>query len=191
MDSAKQNSRDIILNTAARLFAIQGYYGTGLNQIIKESGAPKGSLYYYFPNGKEELALECIRLIQRLLNNKLTDTLSNTLGPIESIQNFIRNIATDARNTGYDGYIPIGFWAAVEISSVSDTLRTACKNTFEELKEKFASKIVQGGFTKSKADDLATLIISMIEGAVILMITQQDNRSLLLVLEHIPLLLKE
>lgn len=52
----KTSDRDNILRTASRLFRKQGYHATGLNQITAESGAPRGSLYYYFPGGKEELA---------------------------------------------------------------------------------------------------------------------------------------
>lgn len=59
--SEKSNARESIVSTAARLFFSQGYHATGLNQIIKESSTPKGSLYHYFPHGKEELAHECIQ----------------------------------------------------------------------------------------------------------------------------------
>jgi TetR/AcrR family transcriptional regulator, lmrAB and yxaGH operons repressor len=38
----------------------QGYNATGLNQIVAESGAPKGSLYYYFPDGKEQIGAETL-----------------------------------------------------------------------------------------------------------------------------------
>lgn len=58
--SNKPNAREAIVDTASRLFFTQGYHATGLNQIIKDSESPKGSLYYYFPHGKEELALTCI-----------------------------------------------------------------------------------------------------------------------------------
>ena len=46
---SKMNTREKILTTAAFLFQKNGYHATGLNEIIKESGTPKGSLYYYFP----------------------------------------------------------------------------------------------------------------------------------------------
>lgn len=71
----KENSRTKLVQTASRLFQTQGYHGTGLNQITKESGAPKGSLYYYFPNGKEQLAIEAVHLTAA----KVTDRLKGGL----------------------------------------------------------------------------------------------------------------
>ena len=48
------------ITTAEKLFRKQGYAATGLTQIIEESGAPKGSFYFHFPNGKHQLAMEVI-----------------------------------------------------------------------------------------------------------------------------------
>ena len=75
----KLDTRDKLIKTASRLFGIQGYHATGLNEILKESGTPKGSLYYHFPNGKEELALEAIKLasenIQREIKSRKTQRI--------------------------------------------------------------------------------------------------------------------
>jgi AcrR family transcriptional regulator len=48
------------LETAERLFRTQGYASTGLTQILEESGAPKGSFYFHFADGKEQLAKEVL-----------------------------------------------------------------------------------------------------------------------------------
>lgn len=43
---------------ARRLFRERGYFGTALSDVIADSAAPRGSLYFHFPGGKEELATE-------------------------------------------------------------------------------------------------------------------------------------
>jgi AcrR family transcriptional regulator len=54
------DAREKALLTAERLFRIQGYTATGLTQILEESGAPKGSFYFHFPGGKEQMAREVL-----------------------------------------------------------------------------------------------------------------------------------
>ena len=56
----KTDARARAIETAQRLFRIQGYTATGLIQILEESGAPKGSFYFHFPRGKAQLAEEAI-----------------------------------------------------------------------------------------------------------------------------------
>ncbi|WP_027257967.1 TetR/AcrR family transcriptional regulator [Leisingera aquimarina] len=50
-------TRERLIRAAARLFRNKGYSGTGLAELLAEAGAPKGSLYHHFPNGKSDLAL--------------------------------------------------------------------------------------------------------------------------------------
>ncbi|CAN5277302.1 TetR/AcrR family transcriptional regulator [soil metagenome] len=54
------DARTRALEAAERLFRTQGYTATGLNQILDESGAPKGSFYFHFPDGKQQLASEVL-----------------------------------------------------------------------------------------------------------------------------------
>src|SRR5438093_12024105 len=65
--------RDAIVRAAARLFRRQGYAATGLNQILADSGAPKGSLYHYFPQGKMQIGEDVVALAGRRLAATLTE----------------------------------------------------------------------------------------------------------------------
>ena len=55
-----QKHREPIIDAAIALFRRQGYAGTGLNDIVDRSGAPKGSLYHYFPDGKASIAVAAV-----------------------------------------------------------------------------------------------------------------------------------
>ena len=91
--SNKNQSREKILQAATRLFHLNGYHATGLNQILQESGAPKGSLYYHFPNGKEQLAAEAIQLSGQIIAADIRTRLNAFDDPIEAIQYNIQLIA--------------------------------------------------------------------------------------------------
>jgi AcrR family transcriptional regulator len=62
---AVPGTKERIVNSSAELFRRQGYTGTGLKQIVAAADAPFGSLYHFFPGGKEQLAEEVIRVAGR------------------------------------------------------------------------------------------------------------------------------
>ena len=49
------DKKEEIVQNASTLFAEKGYYGVGLKELLDSCGVPKGSFYYYFPNGKIDL----------------------------------------------------------------------------------------------------------------------------------------
>lgn len=57
MKTAALPTKDRLIRAAAQLFRARGYHGVGLNDLLAEASAPKGSLYHHFPNGKTDLAL--------------------------------------------------------------------------------------------------------------------------------------
>jgi len=65
------NARQDAIETAVRLFRTQGYSATGLSQLLEESGAPKGSFYFHFPGGKEQLALEALQVFGAEIRNRI------------------------------------------------------------------------------------------------------------------------
>ncbi|MVP00652.1 TetR/AcrR family transcriptional regulator [Paenibacillus lutrae] len=189
--ATKPSSYENIVNTAARLFIVQGYHATGLNQIISESGSPKGSLYYYFPNGKEELALECIKRANLFVQDQLRDSFAPIADPVLAVQSLLRRLAEEAADCKYKEPMPIGYWASAETAAVSEALRMASQTAFEDWQNIYAEKLLAAGFNKSKAAELGLLLVSMIEGAMLLMITLRDNKPLLTLSAHIPVLLRK
>ncbi|MBC7870867.1 MAG: TetR/AcrR family transcriptional regulator [Chitinophagaceae bacterium] len=183
------STRDQIIATTCDLLEAQGYHATGLNQIIKESGSPKGSLYYHFPGGKEELAAEAVNHVGRIVLQRIRDNLAEVENPAESISVFIKNIALNVERSGFRAGGPITT-VAMEKASTSVTLREACQHIYSEWQKAFASKLKAGGIAETRAERLAVLIISAIEGGVILCRTNQNRAPLEQVADEINALVK-
>ncbi len=56
------DSKGKTLAAAAKLFRQQGYRGTALHDILAAGGSPRGSLYFHFPKGKEEIGEAALTL---------------------------------------------------------------------------------------------------------------------------------
>src|SRR5260370_5641279 len=56
----RTDSRSRMIHAAAELFRQRGYHATTFSDVVRDSGAPRGSTYYHFPGGKHELAREAI-----------------------------------------------------------------------------------------------------------------------------------
>ena len=185
----REGSKEKILKTASRLFQLQGYHGTGLNQIIAESGAPKGSLYYHFPSGKEELAVEAVKHTAEMVASRIAAEVEKTEDPAQAIAAFVVNLADrfDLEKTPQG--VPVAA-VALETSYSSDRLRTICQSAYASFQAVFAEKLLRSGYLENEAEDLAIVINAMIEGAFLLAYTQGDTKPLRLVAQKIPALLK-
>lgn len=187
----RTNSRQAIVETASRLFFSQGYHATGLNQIIKESECPKGSLYYYFPNGKEELALECIERTRLIVLELWQATFTSEPNIVKAIPLFITGVVEDAAKDNYEGFMPFSFWMAAETANISDKLRTACKQVLSSWQQFISERLLQEGIDNKSATELGSVILSLIEGAFILTVTNRDKQPLLNAAKYVPLLLQD
>ena len=56
----KSDSRQRMLAAAVSLIQRQGYHATGMKQVVQESNTPRGSLYFHFPDGKDQMVEEAV-----------------------------------------------------------------------------------------------------------------------------------
>ena len=191
-----KQSREKILTTAMRLFYFQGFHGTGLNQILKESGAPKGSLYHYFPEGKEQLAEEAIKLSRQLIGDviehymrekdSVEEALSAHLMAMADLFNQENGVFSEKAHL----MMPFGLLAA-ETAFMNERLREACSDTYQYWESLYFAKLLKSGYRASDATVISQLISTLIEGAVTLSLTKKTNEPLILVSEIIPTILQK
>jgi TetR/AcrR family transcriptional repressor of lmrAB and yxaGH operons len=183
------STRDQIIATTCDLLELQGYHATGLNQIINESGSPKGSLYYHFPGGKEELAVEAVTHVGQIVLKRIRENLAQLDDAAAAIHTFIRNIAIQVERSGFRSGGPITT-IAMETASTSETLRQECERIYSTWQAAFADKLRLSGIERNRAERMAALIIAAIEGGVILCRTRQSREPLEQVADEIQVLVK-
>ena len=191
----KTDTRDRIVEAATVLFQLKGYHATGLNEILRESNAPKGSLYYYFPDGKEQLALEAVNLTKEFVEKTIKERLAKIEDPAESIKNSIEEMA-DLVYTQKDEKIALRSTKkvsinliALETAATNENLRKACESAFNAWQDAYTQKLIDGGFSKEKAETLGLVIQSMVEGAIIMSLTKKSDKPFIEVAKQIPILL--
>lgn len=180
--------REEIIETTCQLMEMQGYHATGLNQILAESGTPKGSLYYYFPQGKEELGLAAIAASSSMIEGRIRAVMDEIDDPITAVTTFITTLATQIDISGYQAGGAITA-IALEAASTNEPLRKACHHAYQRWQDVFAQKLRQGGYGEARSRRLATLIIAALEGGIILSRSQRSAQPLLDSAEEIEHLL--
>ena len=79
-----QDTRTRMLEKTATLLQHRGYYGTSLSDILEASAAPRGSLYFHFPGGKDQLVLEATRAAAEAATTELDHLLQTAETPASS-----------------------------------------------------------------------------------------------------------
>lgn len=159
--------RDQIIQTMCELIENQGYHATSLNQIVKESGAPKGSIYYYFPDGKEGITVEAVLFAGKMVAERARTELAQKSDPAEAVQLFLETIAHFVEVSGFCSGGPLTIVAA-ETATTSERLNLACREAYGMVRAAFEEKLLSSGFSIERSASLSWMITSATEGAIIL-----------------------
>lgn len=181
-------TREQILQTTCALLEKQGYHGTGLNEIIRESGSPKGSLYYYFPEGKEQITAEALLQSGRETAGRIRMGLGESTRASKAVYDFVLRIADHVELSSFAAGSPLTA-VSMETATKSERINLACREAYGTLKSAFHDKLLESGFTGIKAEELATFIVASIEGGIILSRTAHTADPLRLVAKQLKVLL--
>ena len=160
-------TRDRIVRTTAELFRRQGFAGTGLKQIVAEARAPFGSVYHFFPGGKEQLGAEVIRSSGHEYQKLLETIFDAAPDIVTGVARCFSGAAKLLADTGYADACPIET-VALEVASTNETLRIACAEVFEAWFAEATRRLIAAGLGKAKARELAILFVCTLEGAFVL-----------------------
>ena len=161
------STRDRIVAAAAQLYGRYGYTGVGLKQVAAESGSPIGSLYHFFPGGKEELAAAALRMSGAGYQTLVEGILENMPDLPSGIE---QSFAIAAEVVTSSGYVD-ACWietVALEVASTSEPLRIVTAEIFEGWIESCTAWVESHGVPPEEARQLGIAYITGLEGAFIL-----------------------
>lgn len=184
------NAREHILQTTCALMEKQGYHGTGLNEIVKVSGAPKGSLYHYFPEGKEQITSEAVLQSGKATAERIQNGLSGNSNAAKAVHDFILNIADHVESSGFAAGSPLTA-VAMETATKSERINSACREAYTLLETAFKEKLLESGFTKLMAEELGAFITATVEGGIILSRTYHSGNPLRTVAKYLKVFLSQ
>jgi len=162
----RQKHRQPIIDACVTLFRRQGYAATGLNDIVDASGAPKGSLYHYFPEGKTSIAVAAVEETGSRVAATLRDLAVSTKSTGELLQAHAKLLGSWMAKSGFRDGCPMTtvlLELAPENRSVAEAGRRAYAMRLEILRD----KLLADGFPESRAVRLASLCTSALQGALI------------------------
>ncbi|MEO7911939.1 MAG: TetR/AcrR family transcriptional regulator [Roseiflexaceae bacterium] len=179
-----RSTRDQIVDVAGDLLESQGFHATGLNQIVKESGAPKGSLYYYFPAGKDEIAEAAIEQAGRAVAERIRAGLAASDDAAAAVRLFVNEVAHYVEASGFRSGGPL-MTVAMETATSNQRLNRACRDAYTRLQGAFEARLTASGYAPPRARELAGFIAASIEGGIILSRVYHTGDPLRLVAEQL------
>jgi AcrR family transcriptional regulator len=160
-------TRQRIVDASAELMRRQGYAATGMKQIVTTASAPFGSVYHFFPGGKEELGAETIRWSGAEYGKLLAAVLDTSPDLVTGMRAFFDGAAEHLVATGYADACPIAT-IALEVSSHSEVLRQACAEVFEGWIDEGVRRFTEHGVPPYAARRLVIEALALLEGAFVL-----------------------
>jgi AcrR family transcriptional regulator len=159
-------TKDRIIDSSAELFRRQGYTATGVKQIVAAANAPFGSIYHFFPGGKEQLGTETIRSSGQLYIRLFATIAMQAPDVLSAVGDFFAGAAETLEETDYADACPIAT-VALEVASTSEPLREATAEVFDSWISGATEYFAAAGIQRDTARELAFTMLSLLEGAFI------------------------
>jgi len=176
--------------SAAQLIRRDGVTATGMRDVVLHAEAPRGSLQHYFPGGKEQLVNEAVQWGGWYASNRIGRFVAGMSRP--SPRKLFAAMAgqwiEEFRTIGFHSGCPVAA-ATIDCAHSADSTRDAAAAAFASWRVATAGALTDMGVAARKANSLATLMISTLEGAVLMARAEQNVRALTVAVRELgPLL---
>src|ERR1043166_4965595 len=116
------DSKDKTLAAAASLLRQRGFHGTALHDVVAAAGSPRGSLYFHFPGGKEQIGEAALDLAGEAVRSRIAKAAEASPNAETFLTRISRAMAADLEQSDFCNGCPIAT-TALETAAQSNVLR--------------------------------------------------------------------
>jgi AcrR family transcriptional regulator len=161
----RTDSRASMVRGAASLIRTRGVNATSFSDVLAESGAPRGSIYHHFPNGKEQLAGDAIRWTsERVLAHQRACRATTPAGVLDCFIDMWRQVVLASGGTA--GCVVAG--VAIDTVAAGRAMIDLVRATFRSWIDLLAEQLLAVGVPARRARTVAVAVVAGMEGALIL-----------------------
>jgi TetR/AcrR family transcriptional regulator, lmrAB and yxaGH operons repressor len=163
----RSDSRSRMIRAAAELFRQRGYHATTFSDVVRESGAPRGSTYFHFPGGKQELAREAIARAGDEMEELVAEAARHAGDPGSLVRALAQIVASRLERSGYQSGCAIATMI-LELAPGDDEFSADFDRVFARWRAALVTRFEPMGIAPGRAVVLADLTMSVFEGALVL-----------------------
>ena len=166
-------SRQRMIEAAIELMRGSGLSGAGINEIVRESAAPKGSVYHFFPNGKQQVVTEALEAYSPRVMRFIVEALTSGRTPAARVRRLFNAFGQRVESADFRRSCAFGT-VCLDLNGEHEALRAVVGATFDRWVELIAQHIDLGDTRRSRS--FAGLVLTAIEGAYIRARAERSNR---------------
>lgn len=172
-------TRTRLIESAAALFSRNGYAATGVKAVLLDASAPYGSLYHWFPGGKQQLGVAALEYGGARYRELLESAYPEGKGVVEATAASFVTASELLEQSDFDYSCPIAA-IALEVASTDEPMRLAAAEAFESWVAILEQRFAGAGMTTERAHDVAVEIFALMEGSLLLARTTRTTEPLLI-----------
>lgn len=186
--SKGEQTREMIIRQAVGVFNRFGYFGTSISDIMRETGLQKGGIYNHFAD-KDELALASFDYAVSITADRLVEAFKEIRNAADRLIIFTEVFADRMDDEILPGGCPV-MNTAIEADDAHPALRDRAKGAMTDMRDtliRIVNKGIERGEIKADTNpqNAATILISMLEGALMMSKLYGDENYMTQATEHV------
>ncbi|NTY61343.1 TetR/AcrR family transcriptional regulator [Mycolicibacterium sphagni] len=162
---ARGSTRTKMLVSAAEVLRERGAAGVTIDEVLARSGAPRGSVYHHFPEGRSQILREALDYAGYEISASLDEAAKESTTVL--LRRFVQLWENALLTSDYTAGCPV-LAAAVGSGEDEHQLTAVAGEIFSRWRDAAKQSYLRDGFDTAEASALADITLASMEGAVVL-----------------------